>query len=105
MEKAAVLAKLESLRRHPVGKMQCVSHHKCHSRVQDRGVARDAGLGIVRVQMIAVTKEVGTVTQGVCADTEEKGQAREESEPEIAPTLVGWMGRKNWSQQRSPTAS
>lgn len=52
VEKAAMLAELEILKRHPVRKGP-VWHYKCSSRVQDRVIARDRGLGIVHVQMKA----------------------------------------------------
>lgn len=52
VEKAAMLAELEILKRHPVRK-GTVWHYKCSSRVQDRVITTDRGLGIVHIQMTA----------------------------------------------------
>lgn len=66
MVKISTFAKLGRLKRHSCKGITC--HYKDRSSV----VARDRGLGIAHVQVIAVTKEGGVITQEACVIREQK---------------------------------
>ena len=66
VKKISTFAKLGRLKRHSCKGTTC--HYKDRSSV----VARDRGLGIAHVQVIAVTKEGGVITQEACVIREQK---------------------------------